>query len=79
MFPFYIRTRVDGDVMLLSKGHKKIKDILIDCKMSKMEKDKILLLEDKNKDIIAILGVKKSALLSKATNLDLKIELRRKK
>ena len=79
MFPFYIRTRVDGDVMLLSKGHKKIKDILIDCKMSKMDKDKILLLEDKNKDIISILGLKKSALLSKATNLDLKIELRRKK
>ena len=79
MFPFYIRTRVDGDVMLLSKGHKKIKDILIDCKMSKMDKDKVLLLENKNKDIIAILGVKKSALLSKATNLDLKIELRRKK
>lgn len=78
MFPFYIRSRKDGDVILLSSGHKKIKDLLIDLHLSKTEKDKTLLLLDKDEDVLAVLGIKKSACLSKCEKLNLKIELRRK-
>ncbi len=61
-FPLYVRNRKDGDRILL-KGlnhHKKIKDILIDEKIPRHERDSIPVVEDKNGVIVWIPGLKKS-------------------
>lgn len=80
MFPFVLRTRKDGDSILLSKGHKKIKDLLIDEHIKPLDKDKTLLLLDKDNNIIFVLGIKKSHILtqSKDNNLLIKINRRTK-
>ena len=78
MFPFLIRSRRDGDKMKLSSGHKKVKDILIDLHLSQIEKDKALLLLNKDGEIISILNVKKSDIIKNMDNYDLKIELIRR-
>ena len=77
-FPFTIRTRIDGDKILLSKGHKKIKDLMIDLKLSKKEKDKALVLLDKDDNILSLLGYKKSSILSKGKDNNLLIRLVRR-
>ena len=61
-FPLYVRNRKEGDKILL-KGlnhHKKIKDILIDEKIPRHERDNIPVVEDKNGVIVWIPGLKKS-------------------
>lgn len=61
-FPLYVRNRKHGDRILL-KGlnhHKKIKDILIDEKVPKHERDSVPIVEDKNGVIVWIPGLKKS-------------------
>lgn len=61
-FPLYVRNRKQGDRILL-KGlnhHKKIKDILIDEKVPKYERDSVPIVEDKNGVIVWIPGLKKS-------------------
>ena len=78
MFPFLIRNRLDGDKMKLSKGHKKVKDILIDMQVSQENKDKALVLLDKNNDIISILNLKKSDIIKNMDKYDLKIEITRR-
>ena len=78
MFPFVIRSRRDGDKMKLSSGHKKVKDILIDLQLSKIEKDKALLLLNKDGEIISILNVKKSDIIKNMDEYNLKIELIRR-
>ena len=78
MFPFVIRSRRDGDKMKLSSGHKKVKDILIDLQLSQIEKDKALLLLNKNGEIISILNVKKSDIIKNMDEYNLKIELIRR-
>ncbi len=60
--PLYIRNRKIGDKMTVKnmKSPKKIKDIFIDCKISKDERNTIPLLVDSNDEILWIPGVKKS-------------------
>lgn len=59
--PLIIRTRQSGDKIEMNNlGHKKIKDILIDEKVPKNERDNILLVTDSNNEILWIVGLKKS-------------------
>lgn len=61
-FPLYIRTRLDGDKIEIKglDGHKKVKDIFIDEKIPKEERDLWPILVDSNENIIWIPGLKKS-------------------
>lgn len=54
--PLTIRTRLDGDKLIIGKGHKKLKDFLIDKKVPKEEREKILIVENANKEIIWVLN-----------------------
>jgi tRNA(Ile)-lysidine synthetase-like protein len=54
--PLVIRTRKNGDKLIIGDGHKKLKDFLIDKKVPLKERDKILLVENNNKEIIWVLG-----------------------
>lgn len=47
VFPLYLRNREDGDKMSLKVGTKKVKDILIDQKIPKFDRDNLILLKDK--------------------------------
>ncbi len=60
--PLYVRTRKDGDRMLLKKlnGYKKIKDIFIDSKIDLDERDKWPVVVDSKGEIIWLPGLKKS-------------------
>lgn len=60
--PLYVRFRKDGDKIIL-KGlevHKKVKDILIDEKIPKKDRDLIPVVCDKNGEIVWLPGLKKS-------------------
>ncbi len=61
-FPLYIRTRLDGDKIEIKglNGHKKLKDIFINEKISKEERDNWPILVDSNEKILWIPGLKKS-------------------
>ncbi len=59
VFPLYIRQRQNGDKMLLKVGSKKVKDILIDKKIPKSERDRLLVIANKD-TVVWIPGVKKS-------------------
>ncbi|MEC9485765.1 MAG: tRNA lysidine(34) synthetase TilS [Candidatus Izemoplasma sp.] len=59
VFPLYLRTRQNGDKMILNVGTKKVKDIFIDQKIPKHLRDtKILLANDD--DVLWIPGIKKA-------------------
>ena len=60
--PLYIRNRKNGDFIEVKglNGTKKIKDILIDSKISSQKREKLPILVDKNGKILCIFGVKKS-------------------
>ncbi len=60
-YPLYIRTRKYGDRMHLKKsGSKRLKDIFIDAKIPKDERDTWPVLVDSSDKIIWIPGIKKS-------------------
>ena len=61
-FPLYVRTRRLGDKMLLKKldGYKKIKDIFIDAKVPKKDRDSWPVVVDSKGRIIWVPGIKKS-------------------
>lgn len=59
VFPLYIRQRKNGDKMTLKVGSKKVKDILIDQKIPKSQRDRLLLITNKD-NVLWIPGVKKS-------------------
>ena len=59
MFPLYIRQRQNGDKMLLKVGSKKVKDILIDKKIPKSERDRLLVITNKD-NVVWIPGIKKA-------------------
>ncbi len=59
VFPLYLRTRQDGDKMSLSVGTKKVKDILIDQKVPKFDRDNLILVSDTEK-VLWIPSIKKS-------------------
>ena len=60
--PLYIRGRKDGDeiIPLGMKGHKKIKDIMIDEKIPKYKRDQIPVIVDDNDNIIWLAPYKMS-------------------
>ena len=61
-FPLYIRTRLNGDKIEIKglNGHKKIKDIFIDEKISKEDRESWPILVDAKENILWIPGLKKS-------------------
>lgn len=75
MLPVRIRSRKPGDKILLEKGYKKVKDLLIDLKIGILEREKILIME-KDSEILAIIGVRKSVKLKKISNNDILINVR---
>ena len=61
-YKIFVRKRIEGDAILLNNlGHKKLKKILIDQKISKWERDKIPVFEmeykKNNRNISRILGI----------------------
>ena len=60
--PLYVRTRQDGDFMVVKNmfGKKKIKDIFINEKIALDKRDELPIVVDSNNTIIWIPGVKKS-------------------
>ena len=59
--PLYVRNRKPGDVIALKgNGHKKVKDIFIDCKIEKDERDSYPIVVDSNNIVVWIPGLKKS-------------------
>ena len=61
-FPLYIRSRRDGDIIEIKglNGHKKIKDIFINEKIKKEQRDIWPIVTDANNTIIWLPGLKKS-------------------
>ena len=53
--PLVIRTRKNGDKLIIGNGHKKLKDFLIDKKVPLKKRDEILLVENSNGEIIWVL------------------------
>ena len=53
--PLVIRTRQNGDKLIIGNGHKKLKDFLIDKKVPLKKRDEILLVENNNGEIIWVL------------------------
>ena len=59
--PLYVRNRKNGDyIELKGSGRKKIKDIFIDCKISREIRDSYPLVVDSNDTIVWIPKLKKS-------------------
>ena len=60
--PLYIRSKIDGDKIAIKglNGRKKVKDIFIDEKTPKEERDLWPLLVDSDDNILWIAGLKKS-------------------
>ncbi|MGM9835103.1 MAG: tRNA lysidine(34) synthetase TilS [Bacilli bacterium] len=75
--PIHIRSIKDGDKMVVKnlKGHKKIKDIIIDSKIPKSKREKLIVLIDNNDTILWLPGIKKSQFdKSKAEKYDIIIK-----
>lgn len=58
--PLIVRNRLDGDKMSLNNGTKKLKEIFIESKIGKEERDKWPILVDSRNEILWIPGLKKS-------------------
>lgn len=76
--PFFVRNRRDGDKIKLSSGSKKVKDLLIDNRVSLKDRDNALILLDKDEEIISVLGIKKSFVLKDCGDNNIKIKLIRR-
>lgn len=61
--PLIVRNRVNGDRMTMKgqAGSKKLKDIFIDAKIPRQERDKLPVITDYTGKILWVPGVKKSA------------------
>ena len=59
VFPLYLRNRKNGDKMVLKIGTKKVKDILIDQKITLSKRDKLFLVAD-DLNVLWIPEIKKS-------------------
>lgn len=73
--PLVARSRADGDRILLESGYKKVKDLLIDLKVGIKKRDNIVVLE-KDGEVLALLGIRKSVKLKEIKENDLYIEMR---
>jgi len=59
VFPLFLRNRLDGDKMKLAVGTKKVKDIFIDQKVPKYDRDSLILLANQE-NVLWIPTLKKS-------------------
>lgn len=75
MLPVLIRTRRPGDKIKLEGGTKKVSDLLTDLKIAKKKRDTTLILE-KDEEILAVIGVRKSVKLKDLKNCDIIIEVK---
>lgn len=75
MLPVILRSRKPGDKIKLTAGEKKVKDLLIDEKIGISKREKILILEDKNQKILAIIGLKKSFYLKEIKDCDIVLKI----
>jgi len=64
-FPLHIRTRKPGDRMRYKglNGSKKIKDIFIDEKIPRNDRDEIIVVADDEEEILWLIGVRKGVLM----------------
>lgn len=62
LLPLHVRTRLDGDRMVIKNmsGSRKIKDILIDCKVPMHDRDSWPIVLDSASNIVWLPGLKKS-------------------
>ena len=68
--PLTIRNRVDGDKLIIGSGHKKLKDFLIDKKVPKSKRDKLIVITNNENEIIWVIGYyKKACMEGKNINL----------
>ncbi len=74
-FPLVVRSRKQADKIKLSKGYKKVKDLLIDEKIGILQRKKVLILEDSSQEILAVLGIKKSETLKEIKEKDIIISM----
>lgn len=65
VFPLKIRNRMNGDIILLPGGHKKLKDLFIDKKVPQYVRDDVPIILDGNNDILCAVGIAKSKNLFK--------------
>lgn len=68
--PLTIRNRIAGDKLIIGQGHKKLKDFLIDKKVPKNERDKLIVVTNNENEIIWVMGYYKKACTEK-NNLNL--------
>lgn len=64
-FPLYERRRKEGDKISLNGGTKKLKDIFIDSKIPKRQRDTLPIIVDSNDTVIWIPNIKKSKFCKK--------------
>ena len=72
--PLYVRNKKNGDKMIIKnmESYKKVKDIFIDEKVPKEERDLYPIVVDSNGNILWIPGIKKSKFdASKEENYDI--------
>ena len=74
MLPLKIRFKQDGDRIRIKNGSKKVNDVLTDKKIKASLRNKIRVILDKDDNILAILGVKKSYLLNECSEMNLLIK-----
>ena len=77
MLPLRIRNRKPGDKILIETGYKKVKDLLIDKKIGILEREQVIICE-KDNEILAVLGIRKSSILKQIKNNDIIIKVERK-
>lgn len=76
MLPIIIRSRKKGDKIQLLTGTKKVSDLLTDKKIGIIKREQVLVLEDKNQNILAVLGIAKSKHLLALKDYDIIITLK---
>lgn len=77
MLPLRLRNRKPGDKILIETGYKKVKDLLIDKKIGILEREQVIICE-KDNEILAVLGIRKSSILKQIKNNDIIIKVERK-
>jgi len=77
MLPLRIRTRRPGDKILLDVGYKKVKDLLIDKKIGILDREQAIICE-KDGEILAVLGIRKSSLVKEIKHNDIIVKVERK-
>jgi tRNA(Ile)-lysidine synthetase-like protein len=77
MLPIRVRSRKNGDKILLDSGHKKVKDLLIDEKIGILKRESVLICE-KDDEVLAVIGIKKSIILKNINNKDIIIRVEEK-